>query len=205
MKINHYVFGASGHAKVVLDILIFNQINVTAIVDDDPKFETLFDIPVIKTKAFSVFNPSKFIIAIGNNVVRKEIVAKNAFHYLKAIHNDAAISSFSSIGEGSVVMAKAVINADAKIGKHCIINSGSVIEHDCVLSDYVHVSPNASLAGNVTVGEGVHIGIGASVIQGVTIGKWATIGAGAVIIADVPDFAVVVGNPGKIIKSKSNE
>ncbi len=50
------------------------------------------------------------------------------------------------------------------------------------------------------VGEGTHVGIGACVIQGIKIGKWATIGAGAVIIKDVPDGAVVVGNPAKIIK-----
>ena len=68
------------------------------------------------------------------------------------------------------------------------------------MEDFVHISPNAALAGSITVGEGTHIGIGASVIQGIKIGKWATIGAGAVIIRDVPDFATVVGNPGKIIK-----
>lgn len=44
------------------------------------------------------------------------------------------------------------------------------------------------------------MGIGASIIQGITIGKWATIGAGTVIIQDVPDYAVVVGIPGKIIR-----
>ncbi|CAL43362.1 Putative acetyltransferase [Flavobacterium psychrophilum JIP02/86] len=49
------------------------------------------------------------------------------------------------------------------------------------------------------------MGIGASVIQGIKIGKWVTIGAGAVIIKDVPDFAVVVGNPGRIIKVNNNE
>jgi len=50
------------------------------------------------------------------------------------------------------------------------------------------------------VGEGTHIGIGATVIQGIKIGKWATIGAGAVVIRDVPDYAVVVGNPARIIR-----
>ena len=54
--------------------------------------------------------------------------------------------------------------------------------------------------GNVEIGEGTHIGSGAIVIPNVVIGKWAVIGAGAVIIKDVPDYAVVVGNPGKIIK-----
>jgi acetyltransferase EpsM len=62
----------------------------------------------------------------------------------------------------------------------------------------------AALAGNVTVGEGTQIGINATVKQGITIGKWAIIGAGAVIVKDVPDFAVVVGNPGRIIKYTSS-
>jgi acetyltransferase EpsM len=66
--------------------------------------------------------------------------------------------------------------------------------------DFAHISPGAHLAGNVTVQEGAHVGIGASIIQGITIGKWATIGAGTVIIQDVPDYAVVVGIPGKVIR-----
>lgn len=200
MGIEYYVFGASGHAKVVLDILFSNTIDIKAIIDDNPKANYLFNIPVVNTANFQNSDNSQFIIAIGDNLTRKKIVDKNKFQYFKAIHSGASASNFSSIDEGTVIMPKAVVNADAIIGKHCIINSGSVVEHDCCLADYVHVSPNASLAGNVTLEEGVHIGIGATVIQGVTIGKWATIGAGAVIINDVPDYAVVVGNPGKIIK-----
>jgi acetyltransferase EpsM len=69
-----------------------------------------------------------------------------------------------------------------------------------VVADFVHISPNAALAGNVKVGEGTQVGIGACVMQNITIGKWATIGAGAVIIRDVPDYAVVVGNPGRIVR-----
>jgi acetyltransferase EpsM len=56
------------------------------------------------------------------------------------------------------------------------------------------------LAGNVFVGEGTHVGIGASIIPGVKIGKWVIIGAGTIILNDVPDYAVIVGNPGKIIR-----
>ena len=202
MGIEYYIFGASGHAKVVLDILFSNAIAVKAIIDDNPKANHLSNIPVVNTVNFQNSDDFQFIIAIGDNLTRKKIVDKNKFHYFKTIHSGASVSNFSSIDEGTVIMPKAVVNADAIIGKHCIINSGSVVEHDCCLADYVHVSPNASLAGNVTLEEGVHIGIGAAVIQGVTIGKWATIGAGAVIINDVPDYAVVVGNPGKIIKDK---
>lgn len=200
MENNKYLFGASGHAKVILDVLFSNNIKVVSILDDNPNVVELSKIPVLQSKLFKIEKNQEFIISIGNNSIRKKIVDSNHFSYYSAIHSDATVSKFATIDEGTVVMPQVVINADAKIGKHCIINSRSVIEHDCVLGDYVHISPNASLAGNVTIGEGTHIGIGASVIQGIKIGKWATIGAGSVIINDIPDYAVVVGNPGKIIK-----
>lgn len=203
MKNKYYLFGASGHAKVILDIFFSNKIIVSAVLDDNPKISTLSNIPVIQANQFQFCEAQKFIISIGNNSIRKRIVENNIFDYYTALHIEASVSSFAFIGEGTVVMPQAVINSDAKIGKHCIINSRSVVEHDCVLENFVHISPNVSLAGNVIVGEGTHIGIGASVIQGINIGKWVTIGAGAVIINDIPDYAVVVGNPGKIIKYNS--
>lgn len=200
MKSRYYIYGASGHAKVILDILQSNRITVDAIIDDNPNMSYLSNIPVIQKKDFCCKSNDYFIIAIGNNTIRKKVTESLDFKFYKAIHIDSFVSTAAKIDIGTVVMPKVVINSCAQIGKHCIINSGSIIEHDCFLEDYVHVSPNASLAGNVIVGEGSQIGIGAVVIQGLKIGKWATIGAGSVIIKDVPDYAVVVGNPGKIIK-----
>lgn len=101
-------------------------------------------------------------------------------------------------------MMNALINASVTIGMHCIINSGAIVEHDCKIADFVHICPGAKLAGGVEIGEGTMVGLGSNVIQGIKIGKWVTIGAGAVIIQDIPDYAVVVGNPGKIIKYKDH-
>jgi acetyltransferase EpsM len=97
-------------------------------------------------------------------------------------------------------MPDAVINSNSHIGKHSIINTNATIEHDCILKDFTHVSPGCSISGNVTIGEGSHVGTGACIIPGIKIGKWCIIGAGCVVIKDVPDYSVVVGNPGKIIK-----
>ncbi|CAM4029554.1 acetyltransferase [Flavobacterium weaverense] len=200
-----YLYGASGHCKVVVDILKSNNEKIEAILDDNPKAASLLGIPVIPSADCKDLNSKKILITIGNNSIRKKIskTINSRFHI--GIHAKAIVSSFSEIGEGTVVMAGAILNAGSSIGKHCIINTGAIIEHDCFVNDYVHVSPNASLAGGVIVGRGSHIGIGACVIQGVKIGKWTSIGAGAVIIRDVPDFAVVVGNPGKVIKIKVNK
>lgn len=208
MENNIYLYGASGHCKVIIDILKSNGINIEAILDDNPKEDSLFNIPVVYTLDCNDLSDKRLIISIGDNVIRKKIVKRINNRFYTAIHTKAIVSSFSEIGEGTVVMAGAIINAATCVGKHCIINTGAIIEHDCVIQDYVHISPNVALAGNVIVEKGSHIGIGASVIQGIKIGKWAMIGAGAVIIDDVPDYAIVVGNPGRIIKfkeKKSNE
>lgn len=194
------LFGASGHCKSVIDIAESTGEKITIIYDDNPKVEAVCHIPVQKFKTEVYIEKEPWIISIGNNRNRKEVRKKLTKKFGLLIHRTASISSWSSIGEGSVVMAKVVVNACTTIGEHCILNSGAVIEHDCSLGDFVHISPNASVAGDVSVGEGTHIGIGACVLPGVKIGKWAIIGAGAVIIKNVPDGAVVVGNPGRIIK-----
>ncbi|PIF59341.1 acetyltransferase [Flavobacterium sp. 2] len=197
------LYGASGHCKVILDILKSKNINVLGILDDNPKFDFLVDIPVLKSHEKAISSAEEIIISIGDNKIRKKIATNIKSSFFIAIHASAIISETSKIDDGSVVMAGVIINSNATIGKHCIINSGAIIEHDCEINDYCHISPSASLAGNVSIGEGAHVGIGACIIQGIEIGKWATIGAGAVIIKDVPDYAVVVGNPGKIIKFNS--
>lgn len=202
-----YLYGGSGHCKVIIDALKKSrEFLIKGIFDDYPKFETIFDIPVFKTESLDFFIDKQIIISIGDNKIRKKIAEKIKTIYVKVVHPNAVIALDTEIKEGTVVMAGVIINASVKIGRHCILNTGAVIEHDCEVDDFVHISPNVSLGGNVIVGEGSHIGIGASVIQGITIGKWATVGAGCVIIHDVPDYSVVVGNPGRIIKyNKLNE
>lgn len=196
-----YLFGGSGHCKVIIDIIQESKKNaIDGIFDDNPKFETILDIPVLDTDSIECFSDKQFIVAIGNNEIRRKIVNKIKAIFVTAIHPKAILSADVKIGEGTVIMAGVIINASSVVGKHCIVNTAAVVDHDCIINDFVHISPNASLAGDISIGEGSQIGIGATVIQGIKIGKWATIGAGAIIINDVPDFAVVVGNPGKVIK-----
>ena len=199
-----YLFGASGHCKVVIDIIeASKEYKIESVIDHNPKSDFILDIPIVNFDQIINFEEEHFIVSIGDNKKRKRIVELINAIFLTAIHPRSIISKFSEIGEGSVIMAGAVINAGSRIGKHCIVNTAAVVEHDCLIDDFVHISPNASLAGNVKVGEGTQIGIGSTIIQGIIIGKWAVIGAGAVIIENVADYAVVVGVPGKIIKYRS--
>ena len=196
-----YLYGASGHARVIIDIIQSStSYEIQGLFDDYSSEESMFSIPVLKDN--SILSPAdKLIISIGNNQKRKSIATRLEGNFITAIHKTAIISQLHTvIGAGSVVMPSAVVNANTTIGKHCIINTGSIIEHDCTIENYVHISPNAALAGGVTVGEGTQIGIGANVIPNVTIGKWAIIGAGSTVLSDVPDNCVYVGSPAKFIK-----
>jgi len=200
-----YLFGASGHCKVVIDIILTSTDKVIkSVFDDAPNVKSILNIPVFQYKKESL-QGEELLVCIGDNRMRKKVVKRLRGKFVIVQHNEATVSKYASIDIGSIIMPHVIINASASIGKHCIINSGAVVEHDCLLADFVHISPKAALAGNVTIGEGTHIGIGAQVIQGVSIGKWVTIGAGSVVLEDVPDYGVLVGNPAKIIKSKIYE
>jgi acetyltransferase EpsM len=196
------MYGASGHAKVICEILEAQGRIPYGLIDDNPQVTSLLDYSVYNTLQQAAVEPDdQFIISIGSNRIRKTVAQKlSGIRFTNAIHPSAVISPRSSIGEGTVVMANVSVNVHSTIGKHVILNTNCSIDHDCVVGDYVHISPNVALAGDVQVGEGTQLGIGACVKQGIRIGKWVMIGAGAVIIRDVPDYAVVVGNPGRVIK-----
>ncbi len=194
------LFGASGHGKVIKDVILSTSNEVEVFFDDNPKHKHFHDIPILPSEKIANYKNNLFLISIGDNAIRKEVSEKMKMTYTTAIHNKAVVSTTVSIQEGTVVMGGVVVNSDAEIGRHVILNTNSVIEHDCRISDFVHISPNATITGNVNIGEGAHIGSAAIILPNVKVGKWAIIGAGAVIINDVPDYAVVVGNPGRIIK-----
>lgn len=193
------VYGASGHAKVIIDII--HSINgvIEFVYDKDPNISEICGYKVVHSTQ-ETSRGKDAIVAIGNNKIRKKVAVSIEGGFSPFIaHSSAFISRNSEIGKGTVIMPQAAVNSGAIIGKHCIINTGAVVEHDVVLENFVHISPNAAIAGNVRIGEGSHIGTGASVIPGIKIGKWSTIGAGAVVIKDIPDNTTVVGNPGRII------
>ncbi|MDR5590563.1 acetyltransferase [Christiangramia sp. SM2212] len=194
------IYGASGHAKVIIDVLKSIGKEIDHILDDDRSLKKILGFDV-KHDISQDIEKLDAIIAIGNNSIRKNVSKKLSNNFCEAIiDKSAVVSKDTEIQYGTVVMPNAIVNSSTSIGAHCIINTNSVVEHDVIIGDFVHISPSATVTGNVKIGEGSHIGAGAVIIPGVKIGEWVTIGAGSVIINDIPDHAVVVGNPGKIIK-----
>jgi sugar O-acyltransferase (sialic acid O-acetyltransferase NeuD family) len=207
MMNNHInIIGTGGHAKIVIDIANNLSIVIDGFYDDDTKkHHTLFCDIEIKGSIDALTN-SNAIIAIGDNLTRKKIYekAKN-INWKRLMHPSAIIANNVIIDEGSLIVAGVIIQPYTTIGSHCIINTNASIDHDCILNDFVHISPSATLCGSVLIGEGTQIGAGATILPNVKIGKWCVIGAGAVITNDIPDYSLVVGVPGKIIKTIKNE
>ena len=199
-----WLYGAGGHAYVVTDILNELAIPVGGLFDDDPKVVSSNSDEIREGVGLLGENferpPEPMIITVGNCEIRNRLAASLGSPFFTAVHPSARLSTSVEVGEGTVVLHGAIVQAKSQIGRHVIVNTGARIDHENVLSDFVHVAPGATLCGDVSVGNGSFIGAGAVLIQGIRVGAHCTIGAGAVIIRDVPDYAVVVGNPGRAIK-----
>ena len=188
------LYGASGHGKVIVDILESLNIKIDFIVDDNPNAVELLGYEVHRNQG----EYDEAIISIGNCQIRKKVVSElKVGKYVTAIHSSAIISPRATIDEGTVVMHGAIVQTCAQVGKHCIINTGASVDHDCKISDFVHVAPHATVAGGVEIGECTWIGAGAVVKQYIKIGANCMIGAGAVVVKDVPDNTTVVGVPAR--------
>lgn len=196
------IIGGGGHAKVIADIATLNGYKILGFLDDNPAITKLLDFDKLgKIEDAPLFaDKAQFIIAIGNNAVRKEIAEKYNLNFATLVHPTAIIGSQVEIGEGSVVMPSVVINSSSKIGEHCIINSASVIEHDNIIGDFTHISPNATLCGTVKIGDGCHIGANATVINNISICDNTIIGAGTVVIRNIEKSGTYIGIPAKVIK-----
>lgn len=197
------IIGASGHGKVIADIVLKSGDKVIGFLDDGiEKGKLIVGFEVLgKISDYKNYSDCEFVIAIGNPYIREKIADVLNVKWYTAIHPTAVISSLDvEIGEGTVVMANAVINSCAKIGRHCIINTGAIVEHDNILSDYVHLSPNVALAGMASVGKSTHIGTGACTKQVVNIASNCIIGAGSVIVRDINESGTYIGVPARKIK-----
>ncbi len=148
-------------------------------------------------------------------------------HQSADISPDSKIGNKTKIWHNNQIMADAQIGENCNIGHNILVANGAIIGNNVkiqsntdvwngvVLEDYVFVGPSVVFTNDINprskypkdksnwdktlIKEGATIGANATIVCKHTIGKSAFIGAGAVVSNDVPDYALVVGNPAKII------
>lgn len=205
------IYGCGGHGFVVADAAYLCNWGKLYYYDDDLKKK---QIPLSKNYCFKgnmtgfvndAHNLDGFVVAIGNNIKRRhktEEIIDVGVENVSIIHPRAIVSCKSTISNGTVIFASAVINPNVAVGIGCIINTAATVDHDSVIEDYVHISPGAHLGGSVYVGSGSWIGMGAIIKEGIQIGNNAIVGAGAVVVRDVRPNSTVLGIPAKEVSRK---
>lgn len=202
------IWGASGHALVVADIMrLSGTYEIVAFVDDvnPSRSNTTFQgVPVVGREQLDRLRDDGveyLIVAVGDCATRMklaEVAREKGFTLATAIHPRAVVAGDVKIGSGTVVMAGAVINPGSWINSNVIINTSAAVDHECLIADGAHIGPGVNLGGNVKIGSGSWIGIGAKIKDGVNVGARAIVGAGAVVLRDVPAETVVFGVPAKV-------
>lgn len=198
------LIGASGHGKVCADIARKAGYEKILFLDDNRELSFCAGYPVVGPieefrKYFSV--STSFFVAIGNPSIRQRVteeVEREQGQIAVLIHPSAVVGDDVGIGNGTAIMAGAVLNSGTVIGKSVIINTASSVDHDCCIGDYVHVSVGARIAGTVNIGARTWVGAGAVVINNLNICSDCMIGAGATVVKDISKAGTYVGIPARL-------
>lgn len=203
MKDKLLIIGASGHGKVIADITLkMNKWKSIIFLDDDENIKSSMGIEVIgkSTDAFKYIKDYDIFVAIGNNETREEIherLEAEGASIPILVHPNAVVGEQVELGNGTAVMAGAIINCCTQIGKGCIINTGATIDHDNFIEDYVHISPGVHTAGTVKIGKGTWLGVGSKVSNNLNIISGCKVGAGAVVVKDITQAGTYIGVPAR--------
>ena len=202
------IWGASGHALVVADILRLMNQEVVGFIDDTDasrRGQGFAGAQVIGGREYLADLRAEgvraIVVAVGNCAARvrlADVVREHGFELARAVHPRAIVAADVTLGAGTVVCAGAIVNPGSSIGENAIVNTGATIDHECVVADGAHVGPGVHLGGRVRVGRGAWIGIGATIADRVVIGAESVVGAGAVVLNDVPRRVVAFGVPARV-------
>lgn len=200
----YILYGSGGHAKVVLDSLEKENKEVTGFFDDHIRSASFLQVPILGNYDASIHPACVVLITIGNNKIRKKISSEILHRFGNCIYPGSIISRSAVILKGSMILQGSVLNHSCAIGEHVIVNTRAVVEHDVIVENFVHLAPGSVICGNSKIGEGTLVGANAVVGPNVSIGKWCQISAGSAVTENIPDFSLVMGVPGKIIKQMNH-
>ena len=200
------LIGGGGHCKSCIDVIeTEDRFKIAGIVEmDDKLHQKVLDYKIIASdKDLSkLINQYKhFLVTIGSTKDPCKRIEK--FEYLKKLGVKfpvitsplAHVSTSACVGEGTIVMHKAIVNSDADVGKNCIINTSALIEHDVKIGNHCHISTGSIINGNCNIGDRVFIGSNSVVVNNTDIADDVVIGAGSVVAKSISEAGIYVGNP----------
>lgn len=204
------LYGAGGHCRSVLGTLLQGgEWDVHGLINTHPQFcpERVLGCPVLggdeQLEQLLLQGINRIHVSIGDNQKRAEASNKlkaMGFELVSVRSPTAHVLPQSEYGDGSFLHSLSLVGADCSVGEGCIIQPQSNLGHESSMGAFSQLAPGVHTGGKCRIGDGVFIGLGAAILPRIRIGRYAVVGANAVVREDVPDYAVVVGNPGRVLK-----
>lgn len=201
-----YIVGAGTYGEAMHELANILGFKVLGFYDED---ESKLNCVIMGIKVIGKFSDLtnqeikniNFIVAIGNNEIRHNIMSKINVIGGKTpslIHPTATISPSAEINEGVYIQANVYVWTKVKIDKFCILSPGVVIAHHTTIGKACLISTLTGIGASIEIKDKVFIGMGCTIVTGIqVIGENSVIGAGAVVIRNVDKDSVYTGVPAK--------
>ena len=210
-----FIFGASDHARVVIDIVELEQrYEILGLFDSfKPEGTRVMGYEVLgDEEAFAHYaerlGEATCIMGIGDNATRCRIAADLRFRvpglgFGTAVHPSSNLSRSVDLGPGAIVMARCYVGLNTRVGEGAVIATNSIFEHDGVMGAYSTLGAGSTTGGHVRMGDGAAVCLGVTIIHGIEIGEQTVVGAGSTVIDDLPSYAVAYGSPARVHRTRS--
>ena len=182
---NKYVIiGCGGHAKSILDVILFNEpaADVVFLDKNAKENEKILNYPVVKDYNIK---EEKVIIGIGDNVKRRNLSEKYYNNLTSVISKTAYIGKDVKIGKGVFIAHNAYVGIFSEIGDFSVVNTGAIVEHECKLEKCVFIGPNSTICGKANVGANTFIGADTTILPRINICSDVTIGAKSLVAKEI--------------------
>lgn len=200
------IAGAGSLGRVMHDFLIAEQ-EIVGFVDDAPELEgtNVCGLPVMRLDQIGrLGEPTPEAVVAALDPAARERLAQRllalGIPLARCFSETAFVSPSAQIGIGCNLLPYSFVMNNARVGDFVHLHFNSVIGHDVVVGDYSSFGPQCIIGGNVRIGRKVTLGMGVRVLPNVVIHEAATLGAAAVVTRDVPQGAVVYGNPARQVR-----
>lgn len=135
---------------------------------------------------------------------------------LQTGHN-VVIREQNTLGDDVQVWSNTVIDYGCTVGNHVKIHANCYVAQFTVIADDCFLAPGVTIANDIHPGcafsaecmrgpileQGVQVGVNVTLLPYIRIGAYSVIGSGAVVTEDVPPYSVVVGNPGRVVRTRA--